>query len=156
MLTFNNIKYFKDLLIFIIFGVMYVGIELIYRGYSHYSMFILGGLCGLLIGLINEYTPKMNIILQMLLGTMIITILEFITGCIVNLWLRLNVWDYSNLKFNILGQVSLVFSFTWFILSYFVIKLDDYIRNKLKGGDIMAKCGGKGSKGGKKGGKKKR
>lgn len=135
MLTFNNIKYFKNLLIFIIFGVMYVEIELIYRGYSHYSMFILGGLCGLLIGLINECTPKMNIILQMLLGTMIITILEFITGCIVNLWLGLNVWDYSNLKFNILGQVSLVFSFVWFILSYFVIKLDDYIRYKLKGDD---------------------
>lgn len=121
----------KNLLIFIIFGLSYVGIELLYRGHSHISMFILGGLCGVLIGLINEYTPKMNIVLQMLLGTVIITALEFVTGCIVNLWLGLNVWDYSNLRFNIMGQVSLIFSFAWFILSYFVVKLDDYIRDMI-------------------------
>ena len=121
----------KNLLIFIIFGITYVGIELIYRGHSHISMFFLGGLCGTLIGLINEYTPKMNIILQMLLGTIIITVLEFITGYIVNIKLGLNVWDYSNLKFNIMGQISLIFSFAWFVLSYFVVRLDDYIRDKI-------------------------
>lgn len=122
----------KNLIIFIIFGITYVGIELLYRGHSHISMFFLGGLCGLLIGLINEYTPKMNIILQMFMGTTIITTLEFITGCVVNLWLGLNVWDYSNLRFNIMGQISLIFSFAWFVLSYFVIKLDDYIRDKIE------------------------
>lgn len=122
----------KNSIIFIIFGITYVGIELLFRGHSHISMFFLGGLCGLLIGLINEYTPKMNIILQMFMGTTIITILEFITGCIVNLWLGLNVWDYSNLRFNIIGQVSLIFSFAWFILSYFVVRLDDYIRDKIE------------------------
>lgn len=122
----------KNLIIFIIFGNTYVGIELLFRGHSHISMFFLGGLCGLLIGLINEYTPKMNIILQMFMGTTIITALEFATGCVVNLWLGLNVWDYSNLKFNIMGQISLIFSFAWFVLSYFVIKLDDYIRDKIE------------------------
>lgn len=122
----------KNSIIFIIFGITYVGIELLFRGHSHISMFFLGGLCGLLIGLINEYTPKMNIILQMFMGTTIITILEFITGCIVNLWLGLNVWDYSNLRFNIIGQVSLIFSFAWFVLSYFVVRLDDYIRDKIE------------------------
>lgn len=122
----------KNLIIFIIFGITYVGIELLFRGHSHISMFFLGGLCGLLIGLINEYTPKMNIILQMFMGTTIITLLEFITGCVVNLWLGLNVWDYSNLRFNIMGQISLIFSFAWFVLSYFVIKLDDYIRDKIE------------------------
>lgn len=121
----------KNLLIFVIFGVAYVGIELLYRGRSHISMFFLGGLCGLLIGLINEYTPKMNIVLQMLLGSCIITALEFITGCIINLWLGLGVWDYSNLRFNLMGQVSLVFTFAWFILSYFVVKIDDYLRDDL-------------------------
>ena len=64
-------------------------------------MFILGGVCGLLIGLINEYTPSMHILKQMLIGTVIITVLEFIIGYIVNIQLNLNVWDYSNLKFNI-------------------------------------------------------
>lgn len=122
----------KLLIIFIIFGSSYVGIEMLWRGHSHPTMFLLGGLCGVLIGLINEYSPKMPILLQMLLGSVIVTTLEFIFGCILNLWLGLHIWDYSNLKFNIMGQVSLIFSFAWFILSYFVIKLDDYIRERIE------------------------
>ena len=94
-------------------------------------MIIVGGLCGLLIGLINEITPKMNTVLQMLLGSVIVTIIEFVTGYIINIKLNFNIWDYSNLKFNILGQVSLLFSMLWFFLSYIVIKLDDCIRDNI-------------------------
>jgi uncharacterized membrane protein len=94
-------------------------------------MFFVGGLCGLLIGLINEYTPKMPIILQMTIGTIIVTSLELITGYILNIKLGLNIWDYSNLMFNYKGQICLIFSILWFLLSYIVIKLDDYIRNEI-------------------------
>ena len=121
----------KNIIIFLIFGISYYLLELLWRGYSHWTMIIVGGLCGLLIGLINEITPKMNTILQMLLGSVIVTIIEFVTGYIINIKLDLNIWDYSNLKFNILGQVSLLFSVLWFFLSYIVIKLDDYIRNNI-------------------------
>ena len=44
------IEYF---LLFIIGGSIYYMIEIIYRGHSHYSMFILGGICLILIGIIN-------------------------------------------------------------------------------------------------------
>lgn len=121
-----------NVIIFFMFGSGYVITEMLFRGYSHLSMFILGGICGLLIGLINEYTPKMNIWLQMLLGTFIITALEFVCGYIVNIKLGLNIWDYSNLKFNFMGQICLQFSTCWFILSYFAIRLDDYFRYKLE------------------------
>ena len=121
----------KNIIIFLIFGISYYLLEILWRGYSHWTMIIVGGLCGLLIGLINEITPKMNTILQMLLGSVIVTIIEFVTGYIINIKLDLNIWDYSNLKFNILGQVSLLFSVLWFFLSYIVIRLDDYIRNNI-------------------------
>ena len=121
----------KNIIIFLIFGISYYLLEILWRGYSHWTMIIVGGLCGLLIGLINEITPKMNTVLQMLLGSVIVTIIEFITGYIINIKLNLNIWDYSNLKFNILGQVSLLFSMLWFFLSYIVIKLDDYIRDNI-------------------------
>ena len=121
----------KNIIIFIIFGISYYLLEILWRGYSHWTMIIVGGLCGLLIGLINEITPKMNTVLQMLLGSVIVTIIEFVTGYIINIKLDLNIWDYSNLKFNILGQVSLLFSILWFFLSYIVIKLDDYIRDNI-------------------------
>ena len=125
----NNIT--KNIIIFLIFGISYYLLEILWRGYSHWTMIIVGGLCGLLIGLINEITPKMNTVLQMLLGSITVTIIEFVTGYIINIKLDLNVWDYSNLKFNILGQVSLLFSTLWFFLSYIVIKLDDCIRDNI-------------------------
>ena len=53
----NNI--IKSIILFIIFGFIYCGIEIAWRGYTHPSMFIVGGLCCLLVGLTNEITPKM-------------------------------------------------------------------------------------------------
>lgn len=122
---------YKNSVIFFIFGVSYVILEILYRGHSATSMFFVGGLCGLLIGLINEVTPKMPVLLQMLLGSVIVTFIEFVTGYILNIKLGLHIWDYSNLRFNILGQVSLLFSILWFFLSFVVIKIDDILRHNI-------------------------
>ena len=122
----NVIKYS---FLFITGGFAYGMIENISRGYSHISMFIAGGLCFVLIGLLNEvFSWRMSIISQMFFSSIIITVIEFITGVIVNLWLGLEVWDYSPLPYNILGQVSLLFTNLWFFLSLFAILLDDYLR----------------------------
>lgn len=120
------LKYF---ILYIIFGLTYVLIEYLYRGYSHISMMILGGICGVAIGMLNEvFSWETPLSLQCLMGGSIITILEFITGCIVNLWLKLNVWDYSNIPFNLLGQICLPFSIAWIFLSAVAIILDDWLR----------------------------
>ena len=100
----------KELILLIIFGITYCGIEILYRGRTHISMLFVGGLCAVLIGMINEITPKMNIILQMFIGAVIVTIIEFFSGYIINIILGLNVWDYSNLMFNYKGQISLLFT----------------------------------------------
>ena len=121
----------KELILLIIFGISYCGIEILYRGYTHISMFFAGGLCAVLIGMINEITPKMNIILQMFIGAVIVTIIEFFSGYIINIILGLNVWDYSNLMFNYKGQISLIFTVIWFFLSAPVIYLDDKLRKIL-------------------------
>ena len=65
---------------------------------------------------------------QMFLGTILITVFEFILGYILNIKLGLGIWDYSNIPFNIMGQICLPFSFLWFVLSYFVIILDDILK----------------------------
>ena len=121
----------KELILLIIFGITYCGIEILYRGRTHISMLFVGGLCAVLIGMINEITPKMNIILQMFIGAVIVTIIEFFSGCIINIILGLNVWDYSNLMFNYKGQISLIFTVIWFFLSAPVIYLDDKLRKIL-------------------------
>lgn len=119
-----------ETVLFFIGGWIYTGMELIWRGRTHWSMFILGGLCFVLVGLINEHHYKWNqsLILQSIIGAVLITALEFLTGCIVNLWLKWNVWDYSNLPFNLLGQICLYFFLLWIPMSTLCIVLDDWIR----------------------------
>ena len=124
-------KLLKNLLIFSIFGLTYGLIEILWRGYTHPSMVIVGGICGLLIGLLNEKNKKMNLLLQMVEGMVIVTVLEFVSGIILNLCLGLNVWDYSNMRFNLLGQVCPQFCIAWFFLSYFVIRIDDFLRKAI-------------------------
>jgi hypothetical protein len=119
----------KLLVLAVIGGAIYVGIEMLWRGHSHPSMFILGGLCFVSIGLINELFPwELGIVWQALIGGTMVTCLEFITGVIVNIWLKLGVWDYSGLPLNILGQVCLSFYFAWVGLSVVAIVFDDYLR----------------------------
>ena len=119
----------KYLFLFIVGGIIYGMIEMLSRGYTHWTMGVLGGICFICLGLINEILSlETPLVLQMLIGSTIITILEFITGCIVNLWLGWNVWDYSNLPLNLLGQICLPFSILWYFISAIGIIIDDYIR----------------------------
>ena len=134
MMKQSKIKKYEFL--FFVGATIYVVIEKIYRGYSHWTMFLLGGICFIAIGLINEVIPwDMPLLLQMFISGVIITVLEFITGCIVNLWLGWNVWDYSELPFNLWGQISLFSSIVWVGLSLVGIVLDDFIRWKWFGED---------------------
>ena len=121
----------KEFIIFIIFGLMYVTIELLYRGHTHYSMFIVGGICGVLIGLINDNTPDMPLLPQCVLGTVIITVIELLTGLFLNVYLGLNVWDYSNQPFNFMGQICPQFCIIWCILSILDIRIDDWLKEKV-------------------------
>lgn len=110
-------------------GALYVVFEALWRGHSHWSMFLLGGLCFVLVGGLNEFLPeRMPLALQMLLGGLIITTGELLTGIVVNLWLGWHVWDYTLLPGNLWGQICPQYSLLWVLLSGPVILLDDILR----------------------------
>lgn len=121
---------FKEIILFLIGGCIYVMIEIGARGFSHWTMFIVGGLCFVLIGLLNEFFgwEKPTFVAQMFYGAAIITILEFISGYILNIKLGMNIWDYSDRPFNLYGQICLKNSCYWILLSGIAIVLDDYLR----------------------------
>ena len=122
-------KAIRPLILIGIGGLIYVLIELAFRGRSHWTMFIVGGLCFWLIGLINEVLPwEMPFWKQCIIGAVIVTAVEFLAGCIINLGLGWNVWDYSNIPFNILGQICLPFSMLWILISAVAIVIDDHLR----------------------------
>lgn len=124
--------FFKYFILFSVGGLIYMMIEIMFSGSTHWTMGVLGGICFILIGLIDSYFD-LPLYKQMLIGSIIVTALEFITGVILNLWLHLNIWDYSMLPYNILGQVCLPFSLLWFLLCLPAIFLDDWIRAGLFG-----------------------
>lgn len=113
-------------------GSLYYIIETIYKGItsgnsSHWTMAILGAICFIIIGSLNElYSWATPLWKQCAISAIVVTILEFVTGCIVNLWLGWNIWHYEH--FDVLGQICLPFSLLWFFLSGIAIVLDDYLR----------------------------
>lgn len=117
-------------------GCVYFLIEMAWRGHSHWTMAVLGGVCFVLIGDINEFIPwNMPLVLQGAIGSGIVTLLELVSGIILNLWLGLGIWDYSNMPFNFLGQICLPFSLLWVALSVVAVILDDWLRYWLFGED---------------------
>lgn len=123
----------KHLILLLTGGALYYCIELMARGFSHWTMLFVGGICFILIGIINEIMPKIPLVWQMILSAVIITAVEFVSGCILNIWLGLDIWDYSDETFNLIGQISLKHSIYWFFLSSIGIIVDDYIRYFLFG-----------------------
>lgn len=127
----------KILIIWFLMGSCYYVLEGIWKipkgGYANIVMLLVGGLCGLAVGSINQI-PKfynMKIIYQSLIGALITLCIEFLSGLVLNVWLGLGIWDYSNLPFNLLGQVCLPFGLLWFLIMPLAIWLEDTIRYKL-------------------------
>lgn len=115
-------------------GSTYVTFEVLWRGYSHWTMLVLSGILFIIIGLLNElWTWNTSFFAQVFVSTIIATASEFITGIFVNIILEWNVWDYSNLPGNILGQICPQFTLLWVFISSVAIILDDIVRWKFFG-----------------------
>ena len=108
-------KRFKKLLVFLMGGTAYVGVELLWRGRSHPSMFAAGGLCLLLIGALEEQDRDLPLPARILLSSAIITIVELGTGLLVNR--NYTVWDYRDMPGNFRGQICPQFCLLWLPLS---------------------------------------
>ena len=110
-------------------GATYVSLEVLWRGYSHWTMLVLAAVVFIIVGLLNEvWSWQTSLALQVAAGTALATALEFITGCIVNLCLGWGVWDYSDMPGNLMGQICPQYTLLWAALVLVAILLDDYIR----------------------------
>lgn len=126
----DTVKAFAEgLVLFLIGGTIYYAIEILWRGHSTWQMILVGGICFLFCGSVNELMNwDMLIWKQMLICSIGITAIEFLAGYILNIVFQLGIWDYSRVPLNILGQICLPFSLAWYILSLPAIILDDYMR----------------------------
>lgn len=126
----------KAMVLFLCGSIGYAGVEMLWRGHTHWTMAVLGGVLFLLLGGLNEwFTWDMPLWLQCVCGAIIVTGVEFITGLILNVWLKLGIWDYSGIPGNVLGQICPQYTLAWVGLSLVAIILDDWLRYLLFGED---------------------
>ncbi|WMJ84561.1 putative ABC transporter permease [Oscillospiraceae bacterium LTW-04] len=115
-------------------GAMGYGLlETLWRGYTHWSMTIAGGLCFMLIYSINARRKEWGIFKKCIAGAISVTTVEFVIGVIVNIVLGWQVWDYSDMPFSVLGQVCLSFCGLWFLLCIPMMRLSELLQRKLFG-----------------------
>ncbi len=106
----------ETLFVFLFGAVLYSLIEVAFRGYTHWTMTLTGGFVFLIIYSLNKKMSGTGLVLRCAAGCAVITAAEFIVGCVVNLWLDMNVWDYSGRPLNLMGQVCPLFCAVWFLL----------------------------------------
>jgi len=121
-------SFLKCLILWFIGGVFYFDIELLWRGFSHWTMFALGGICFVFAGVQSKRT-MCPLWMQTLKVDAFSLIAEFMTGCIINLKLGWNIWDYSILPFNLLGQSCPQFALLFLPLCFGGIILNDQLRH---------------------------
>ncbi len=113
----------KYIFIFLFGGFGYGLLEILFRGFTHWSMIITGGSVLLILYLINMALPNTQLIIKALLGALSITITEFSVGIIVNKVFSFGVWDYTGTPGNILGIITPSFSLCWFGISFIMISI---------------------------------
>ena len=116
-------KFRTNSILFALGGGAYVGLELLWRGRSHFSMFLAGGASLLLIGKLNRAEPKLPLPVRAVAGSGIITMVELAAGLLFNR--DYAVWDYRNLPGNWLGQICPRFSLLWILLAALVLLIYD-------------------------------
>ena len=111
----------------LIAGGIYLLIELAWRGHTHWTMLPLAAVVFVCAGILDERENPPPFWAQVILGTTIATALEFVAGIILNIWLGLGIWDYSNLPGNVLGQICPQFTLAWAVLVLISIRIENFM-----------------------------
>lgn len=119
---------FRKIILFLVGFCVYITIECLFRSYSYPLMGICGGIMLIVLDEFNNRISwDMDILAQGCLGSIVITLIEFIIGKSLKILSLPPMWDYSNIPFNIDGIICLPFSIIWILLSIVGILVADAI-----------------------------
>ena len=65
----------------------------------------------------------------------LVTAVELAAGCVINLWLGWDVWDYTAMPGNLWGQICPQYSAIWWVLCLVFIPMFDWLRYAVEGGE---------------------
>lgn len=122
------LRYFT---VFLFGAALYALIEVMWRSYTHWSMAITGGLCMAAIYYIHLHCRSISVFGRALIGCALITLAEFIVGLIVNVTFHMQVWDYSGVPFNFMGQICLAYCAVWYAMCFPAFLVCSFLDRKL-------------------------
>ena len=117
----------KNVMVFFIGAVGYAMIEIMWRGFTHPTMILAGGLCFLTFSFVAEKMRKMPLLVKAFCAALAVTAVELSFGLIFNLGFGMEVWDYSKMPLNLFGQICPTFSLIWCCLGLIFIPIAEKI-----------------------------
>lgn len=126
----------KNACLFCIGGTGYAVIELLWRGRTHVTMVVAGGLSLILFSIIEELFRERSILLRAALCSLAVTSIELIFGILFNLIFDMRVWDYSDQPLNLFGQICPLFSLIWALLAIFIMPVTNILNTFFDEGKI--------------------
>lgn len=125
------IRFREFIIVFLLGGTMYALVEIIFRGFTHWTMLIAGGIIFYTLYKFFGYIGNGHILLKCVLGCAFITSAEYLAGAVLNIIFEMKIWDYSAKPLNLYGQICPAFSFGWFVLSLPAAAVSLVIRKSL-------------------------
>lgn len=111
-----HVKPYELCWFFLLGCFVYSLLEIVSRGYTHWTMTLTGGIVAVALYLLYLSAPPHTMLLQCMCGALLITAIEFAVGVVDNLVMGWAVWDYSNMPLNLYGQICLPFTGLWFLI----------------------------------------
>ena len=109
--------------------MIYGGIEILWRGYTHWTMILLAAVISIPLDAFNEHIGwDWPLFKQAFVGGTVITLTELAAGLVLNVWLGLHIWDYSQMWGNLLGQICPQYWAAWVLLAGIAIVVFDWLR----------------------------
>lgn len=110
-------KAVRFIVVFLLGGILYSLAEVLFRGYTHWTMLIAGGFVFYVLYEVFGYIGSGHIMLKCVIGCVMITSAEYLAGAVLNIVLKMHIWDYSEKPYNLFGQICPAYSACWFFLS---------------------------------------
>ena len=122
----------QNTVLFVVGGAGYTALELLWRGYSHWSMALTGGCVFCSLADLADELEGEKLLARAAAGGLCITCAELLVGLTVNRGFGRAVWDYGQYRGNLMGQVCPQFALLWSGLSVPAMALGKCLKNGLK------------------------
>lgn len=123
-------------------GTIYFLIEVAYKSLTEHperiswTMLVLATLLTIPVERCGAELPwECPLWIQALTCASLVTVVELVAGLVLNVFLGLNIWDYSDLPFNLWGQICPQYAAAWWFLCLAFIPIFDWLRWAVVGGD---------------------